>query len=702
MKKLIILLSFLPLFSWGQSYGTNSDGFPVYFMRNGRANFAVSLTYNRYLDSLLNYTTGSYTPVQLNALDKLADTLEYYKVFDSLDVFYLHAMDNMHDAMLNWKSTSLSNTYNGTMIDSVIFYPHIGFRRAQYTGSINSNFNPTTAGGKYTLNSASVGFYDYDNRSQFATGYAIASNSGASNWLSFGYNLPNHTFNNWTFNSTLANVTVNAITPTNLIFKGTVNIIRTSSTNLNVFTGQTKYTRTNNTSGGGMPNRPIYIGSQNNNGTNASTDRMLKSASWIGGQLTDLQAQKMDLALERYRAESMQFYDLTWETPSFYYKTPNSAQMGYCYDILSVNGNYRLAFNRDTLYYSVDNGVTFPYKKYFVDSKKWTSAYIYSTGIFWVATSENQIWVSKDSLTTFTQLTVENPDGTNYTFHTPTSVNYKGGYFVVNQPAREFTLNGKLVSILPSYSSVALGASPSNIYVIYGCDSVKVQYRGGQNLSYRDNGTPSGSNSTGTILGVAWNPLINRHWHSAVEYNDTIYACGGDTYTEIFWIRGIYNAAADSFTWKKIINGYTSPTVWDEFKSVGLYVMNDTAYFGNDGNTAGHFGLYKMALTDTASKGSIKIYDSGTLLFINAYFSPNYIFATSRYHSVYSSDYINFSKISTSETHYVSDGNYYTYTNIMEPTSDNWITMYTNGFPTIAGEGTNVLWHAPSVMIKPK
>lgn len=431
----------------------------------------------------------------------------------------------------------------------------------------------------------------------------------------------------------------------------------------------------------------------------------MKSFSWIGGAFTDLQALKLDQFIQAYINTVSTFYDYTWaDAENNYYKTHNVESLGYSLDLIAVKDNYKLAYRSDTLFFSIDGGLTYPYRRYFIDAIKFTSGLIYSNGDILLCTTENEVWTSGDNLATLTELTLENADGTPYVFHTPVSANYKGNYYGTLQYIETFTLNSLDVAVIPSYSNVALGACATNIYMAYGIDSIKVIYKGGVDSTYRDNGTPSGSSSTGNLLGDVNNPLYQRHFHSATVSGDTIYAASGDTYREIMWLKGVYDAVADSFSWVKLIDGYEDNVTWNRYKSVGLHTVGDTMYFASDGAaTAADYGVFKQAIKDIGViDNSVRIYDSGNKLFANYVKDGDIHYGTLFKNIIYSSDNgITWVDFATPKIPYVSDGGAFTRTGLTPIDTDGWFSMYSNSHQSIT-KGNNTLEHAPTIMLKIK
>lgn len=125
-----------------------------------------------------------------NAYTQLINGMVADGTWSIFDLLYIFATQNSTVALLNLVSSNFAATITGT----ITFAVDRGLTGTASTGSyINSNFTPSTAGGNYSLNSASAGAYNRTNRTT-AQAYA---NAGTCNTLttSFDYLLANYTGN---------------------------------------------------------------------------------------------------------------------------------------------------------------------------------------------------------------------------------------------------------------------------------------------------------------------------------------------------------------------------------------------------------------------------------------------------------------------------------------------------------------------------
>jgi hypothetical protein len=134
-----------------------------------------------------------------------------------------------------------------------------------------------------------------------------------------------------------------------------------------------------------------------------------------------------------------------------------------------------------------------------------------------------------------------------------------------------------------NYCNVLGGAVPVNIYYsIDGGETVKIAYSFGRNPEFQEKDADPAS-----FLGDARNPIICRHVH-AVSFNPVekaFYACTGDIDRgqnghECHWLRGVYDAKADSWDWKVLVSVNSN----SRFKSGGINFADEQLYWAADAN----------------------------------------------------------------------------------------------------------------------
>jgi hypothetical protein len=102
-------------------------------------------------------------------IDTLVKALVPTGVWDALDVLYIFAAHSEAAALVNWKDPG---TFDATSVSGTAFTEDRGFLGDASADYIESNYNPSTAGGNWTQNSASLGFRSLTNNvnNQFMAG----------------------------------------------------------------------------------------------------------------------------------------------------------------------------------------------------------------------------------------------------------------------------------------------------------------------------------------------------------------------------------------------------------------------------------------------------------------------------------------------------------------------------------------------------
>ena len=98
-------------------------------------------------------------------------------VWTLLDVLYVFAAHTEQAALLNWKAPG---TFDGTSVSATAFTTDVGFTGDAVADYINTNFNPFSAGGSYTQDSASFGARTTTDRSDNADKCLIGWTAGTA------------------------------------------------------------------------------------------------------------------------------------------------------------------------------------------------------------------------------------------------------------------------------------------------------------------------------------------------------------------------------------------------------------------------------------------------------------------------------------------------------------------------------------------
>lgn len=179
-------------------------------------------------ESILNYaTTQGYTKpsaAQQIKQNKLLVDLKTAGVWSKLDTFAIFATDGNSDfALIDWKRLTQYTAYN-----SPTFSTNGGFTGNGTSSYIDTNFNPTVGTNNYLLNDAGR-FYWVDNRT--GVQWEGVSSGGINDSRNATSNL--HRINSSVFNASVV-FNVDEFHAIN----------RTSSTNVEVFTNTTQFSRT--------------------------------------------------------------------------------------------------------------------------------------------------------------------------------------------------------------------------------------------------------------------------------------------------------------------------------------------------------------------------------------------------------------------------------------------------------------------------
>jgi len=243
--------------------------------------------------------------------------------------------------------------------------------------------------------------------------------------------------------------------------------------------------------------------------------------------------------------------------------------------------NKAFGIGKGKIYLSEDNAKSWSRSVDFADTANITFSCILENGNLVFATRAN-IYLSTDNLKTYRELVVVDRDGGDYRPHTPRDSNKGGWYFYSLDGAHTWEVDGKEMLIWGNYCNVRSEPVPANIY--YSTDggkTIKIAYSFGQNPNFQYKDVDPAS-----WLGNPDNSVICRHIHS-VSYNSAdgaFYACSGDINrghgNECHWLRGTYDAKADSWDWKVVVSADAN----SRFKSGGINFVDGKVYWVADSN----------------------------------------------------------------------------------------------------------------------
>ena len=236
----------------------------------------------------------------------------------------------------------------------------------------------------------------------------------------------------------------------------------------------------------------------------------------------------------------------------------------------SQRDNKAFGFGAKKIFFSQDNGRTWPHTAEFPNADNITFSCILKNGNILFATRA-KLYLSTDRLKSHRQIIVKNHDGSDYLPHKPQNPDRPGWYFHPLDGVHTWDVGGKEMLVWGNYCNVLGGAAPVNIY--YSTDqgqTVKIAYSFGQNPR----------------LGNRDNPVICRHVHT-VAYNpaeNAFYACTGDhdrgKRHECHWLRGAYDARKDAWNWKVLVSADSN----SRYKSGGINFVDGQLYWAADAN----------------------------------------------------------------------------------------------------------------------
>ena len=292
----------------------------------------------------------------------------------------------------------------------------------------------------------------------------------------------------------------------------------------------------------------------------------------------------------------------------------------------SQRGDKAFGFGFGKIFLSEDSGRTWTHDAIFRDADNITFSCILKNGNILFAT-RTRLFLSTDNLKSYRQVIVQDADGNDYLPHQPLDPEKPGWYFHPLDGVHTWDVDGKEMVVWGNYCNVLGGAVPINIY--YSTDqgqTVKIAYSFGQNPVFQQKGA-----SDRDLLGDPNNPVVCRHVH-AVAYNseeNAFYACTGDhdrddpkrgSVQECHWLRGTYDAAADTWNWKVLVSVNSN----SRFKSGDINFVDGQLYWAADANGRNgpmphDRGIFRCAPGDLADV------DKHTMLFNPKYESANMI-----------------------------------------------------------------------------
>ncbi len=247
-------------------------------------------------------------------------------------------------------------------------------------------------------------------------------------------------------------------------------------------------------------------------------------------------------------------------------------------------GDRAFGYRDGKIFLSKDNAKSWAHEADFPDAENIQFSSLLKNGQVVFAT-QRQIFSANDNLSEIREVKVLKQDGSEYQLHDLREGEVPGWYFYSLDGRHTFDVEGVgEMLIWGNYCNVRTGPVPSNVYYsIDGGETVKIAYAFGQNPAFQHkDADPS------EWVGDPENPVVCRHIHS-VTYNpaeNAFYACSGDIDRKIgvglecHWLRGTYDADADSWNWKVIVSADAN----SRFKTGGMNFVDGKIYWVADAN----------------------------------------------------------------------------------------------------------------------
>lgn len=242
-------------------------------------------SYESESTALFDRMTNQPDNTRKTVINNLISSLKTNGIWSKLDLLYIFASHDEQSSLLNWKSTS----YNCSKVNSPTFTTDRGFSTSGSPNYITTNYNPSTNGVNYTLNSCSMGVYNRTNSggNSGEIGVYVGSN--------YAYILITNGSNNY---SSILNTTTGSVF--NLgTYIGFFSTNRSSNTSMQFYRNGSNFSSPTNTSSS-IPNQTIFILCISNNGSPATYSNKQISVAFVGGSLNSTEQSNFNTAVETY------------------------------------------------------------------------------------------------------------------------------------------------------------------------------------------------------------------------------------------------------------------------------------------------------------------------------------------------------------------------------------------------------------------
>lgn len=231
---------------------------------------------------------GTVGGTQQTNVDTLIKALKSAGAFTVLDRWWLLGSENTQQqqidiiALQSWTSHGAGS-----------FSVNSGYTGDGSTGYLDSNFIPLSAGGNWTLNSATIGAYVLTNRTTTAAKASIGSTNASAN-SGFTYIVPLQTTFQYDLNGNTFPTVANGSA------RGHWMVTRTTSSLVTAYKNGSSFGSSGADSATVLPNQTVLISATNNIGLidNFSDDECL--AAYFGGGMDATMAAAVDSAVNTY------------------------------------------------------------------------------------------------------------------------------------------------------------------------------------------------------------------------------------------------------------------------------------------------------------------------------------------------------------------------------------------------------------------
>jgi hypothetical protein len=236
--------------------------------------------------TLLASLGGTYSGGQQNAINALIAGLKTDGLWTKLDQFWW-CLQTSADSLVNWK---IPGTFNLTNSGST-FTTNTEFKFNSSGNHLSSNFVPSTAGGNYSLNSATVGVWAQTASTNF--GYLFGASAGGNNLVAaiFDTLYTRLGLNSNSFNDDGTNPSATGLIILTRTGSSSVSISRNTSTRSTSSIGST-----------GLPTFAIAYGGENNSGSVGQRTNAGLAGGFIGGGFTTTDRDNMHSRLTTFRS----------------------------------------------------------------------------------------------------------------------------------------------------------------------------------------------------------------------------------------------------------------------------------------------------------------------------------------------------------------------------------------------------------------